>query len=81
MSVTVGGYIPTGYADGDKVYILIGLGGGNNSFTSYLLYLTIKFIVVNKILICYNLIRSMRKIKRAVVAELAYALDSGSSPG
>lgn len=34
MSVTVGGYMPTGYADGDKVYILIGLGGGNNSVTT-----------------------------------------------
>jgi len=31
MSVTVGGNMPTGSADGDKVYIIVGMSGGNNS--------------------------------------------------
>ncbi|HKL98848.1 MAG TPA: hypothetical protein VJZ06_02930 [Mobilitalea sp.] len=30
-SATVGGEMPSGYANGDKVYIVIGMGGGNNS--------------------------------------------------
>ncbi len=34
MSVTVGGNMPAGSAAGDKVYILVGLGGGNNSVTT-----------------------------------------------
>lgn len=34
MSVTVGGRMPTGYTDGDKVYILISFGGGNNTIAT-----------------------------------------------
>ena len=34
MSVTVCGNMPAGSAAGDKVYILVGLGGGNNSVTT-----------------------------------------------
>ncbi len=30
-SATVGGEMPSGSANGDKVYIVIGMGGGNNS--------------------------------------------------
>jgi hypothetical protein len=33
-SATVGGEMPSGSANGDKVYILIGMGGGNNSVTT-----------------------------------------------
>lgn len=36
QSATVGGEMPSGSANGDKVYILIGMGGGNNSvMTAY----------------------------------------------
>jgi hypothetical protein len=31
QSATVGGEMPSGSANGDKVYIVIGMGGGNNS--------------------------------------------------
>jgi hypothetical protein len=34
QSATVGGEMPSGYANGDKVYILIGMSGGNNSITT-----------------------------------------------
>ena len=34
QSATVGGEMPSGSANGDKVYILIGMGGGNNSITT-----------------------------------------------
>lgn len=33
-SATVGGEMPSGSANGDKVYILIGISGGNNSVTT-----------------------------------------------
>ena len=33
-SARVGGSMPNGYADGDKVYVLIGMGGGNNFITT-----------------------------------------------
>jgi len=33
-SATVGGEMPSGSANGDKVYILIGMGGGNHSVTT-----------------------------------------------
>jgi hypothetical protein len=39
------------------------------------------FLVEIKITLCYNQIRSVVKKQLAVVAELAYALDSGSSEG
>jgi len=32
--LTVGGEMPSGYANGDKVYILISMGGGNNLVTT-----------------------------------------------
>lgn len=34
QSATVGGEMPSGSANGDKVYILIGMSGGNNSVTT-----------------------------------------------
>ena len=36
MNVTVGGTMPSGSAQGDKVFILISFSGGNNTvFTAY----------------------------------------------
>ena len=40
--LTVGGEMPSGYANGDKVYILISMGGGNNLITTAYEYEWIK---------------------------------------